>query len=524
MNPIDALKQLIMNMPELSAPAVIAGGAVANTLYNHKHNHNAPINDIDIFVFYKRDVAIDTNTDGAEDNYVNDISSTENNLKILKTVRQGLFNIIDVEVDTLHSVSVLGTQLLNQFDINATQALMTVETNPQVITLKGFDQFLESRQLLCVNPNTPVKTMLRMLKKKKEFNCYLSDNHLLSIFQFARYNNQRMTEETVEKFKDQIEYCRKFFRVFRMKKIVKDKSTQKDMYVPIYKVFLKRDLYLKLHRNEKKLIRGTSKKHLMQVFELHYNKSKLYEKYLLIRPYKRVLDTFIDSDFNISLKSSFNADLCVVLEKHLRQTQVLSKYFMLLPVNDGLIQGQYLSTIKKHEKDFYSPFCGHLANITVPMKLEYVKDTFSKFKVELIANSTPLVDRVEVDEKYKDYVTELTCQFELSEESHKMTHCVSGYAHKIKMGLCRIFSIVTDEGNSTLEVGLSMVDGKVEFRGLQHRKECNKFPADKNRLVAKSLIHYLNTKECVLEIGDGLFDPTAGTLIEDVFDGRIINF
>lgn len=521
-NTLDLFKQLAANIPQLDSPAVIAGGAVANSIYNQKHNHNAPINDIDIFVFYQRETPISENQDGAVDDYVNDISSTENNLKILTTKRQGLFNIINVEVDTLHPIGVLGTQLLERFDINATQALLTVEANPLLITLPAFNDFLETRQLKCVNPNTPVKTMLRMLKKQKEFNCYLSDNHLISVYQFARFNNQKMTEETVDKFKDQIEQCKKYFRVFRLFKYVKDKNTNVETKTPIYKVFLKRDLYLKLHRNEKKLIKGDYRKHLIAVFDLYYNKSKTYDKYLTIRPYKRVLDTFICNDLNEALKKSFKQDLLVHLERHLRSVQVLNKYFGTLPLNEALDQAQYLTKIKENEPTFYMPFCGHMANTVVQMTLKYMKEYFQQFKKELIVKSVPLVKKIELDKAYGLYVKELTTQFELDEESSKMSHCVAGYGQKICLQLCRIFAITTDEGDSTLEVGFVDVNGNrsvsftqrasfdktqvISYFGVQHRKQCNKFPAKKNRTVAISLIKFLNTQICDLDL-EAEFDP-----------------
>lgn len=388
-NCLELFKKLASNMPQLTSPAVIAGGAVANSLYNQKYNHNAPINDIDIFVFSQRETPLNDNQDGAVDDYVSDISSSKNNLKILSTTRQGIFNLIEVEVDQLYPVATLGTQLLERFDINATQALLTVEQNPQLITLPAFNQFLENRQLLCVNPNTPVKTMLRMIKKQKEFNCFLSENHLMSIFQFARYNNQKMTEETVEKFKDQIDQCRKYFRVFRLFKFTKDKTTNLEVKTPIYKVFLKKDLYLKLHRNEKKLIKGDFKKHLIQVFDLYYNKSKVYDKYLLIRPYKRVLDVFIRHNLVETLKHSFKQNLLIHCEKHVRQTQVLSKYFELLPLSEALDQSQYLSSVQKKEPSFYLPFCGHVANICMPMTLKYLQECYKQFKKDLIEKSTP---------------------------------------------------------------------------------------------------------------------------------------
>lgn len=524
-NFLELFTKLASNLPQINQPAVIAGGAVANSLYNQKYNHNAPINDIDIFVFYQRETPINTNQDGAIDDYVNDISSSENNLKILTTKRQGIFNIIDVEVDQLFPIVTLGTQLLERFDINATQALLTVEPNPQLVTLPGFNDFLETRQLKCVNPNTPVKTMLRMLKKQKEFNCYLSDNHLMSIFQFARYNNQKMTEETVDKFKDQIEQCKKYFRVFRLFKYVKDKTTNVETKTPIYKVFLKRDLYLQLHRNEKKLIKGDFRKHLISVFDLYYNKSKVYDKYLVVRPYKRVLNTFIDTDLSQTLKNSFKQDLLVHLEKHLRSVQVLSKYFGTLPLNEALDQAQYLTKIKENEPTFYMPFCGHMANSVVQMTLSYMKDYFKKFKLDLIHKTVPLVEKMVLDKAYNPYVKELSNQFELDEESNKMSHCVAGYGQKIAKKLCRIFSITTDEGDSTLEVGFIDANGKKSvsyvdqgsfssdqvqsYFGVQHRKACNKFPAPKNRIVAKSLINFLNTQVCDLDLDNAEFDPDS---------------
>ena len=521
-NQLNLFKKLTQNLSKIEAPAVIAGGAIANSLYNHQYpDQNAPINDIDIFVFYKRDTPLSQNQDGANFDYVGDISSAKNNLKITHTERKGIFNIIDVEVDELYHIKELGIQLLDQFDINATQALMTIEPNPQLITLPSFDEFLQNRQIKCVNPNTPVKTILRLLKKQKEFNCFLSEKHILSLFQYARYNNQKMMQETVEKFDTQIKQCAHLFKIYKLKKIIKNKDTNEETFEPIYKVFLNKDKFFDLHRNERRIIRKPKmRKFLLPIFDYYLENNAVYQKYLKIRPYYNILKTYCGQNWIKVLKNDFSPIKLVNLQKHLYQTGVLSQFIKLYNLTEAIYVSNYLDTIKKHENPFYLAFCGYLATsnsaiIPVVGKKESQTEKFLNptlqsifyfFKKELISRSLPYVEPIEIHHEYKDYVFELISQLQLDSESLKMGHCVNGYGSKIESKQCRIFSITTPEGNSTLEVETKADEnGKIIFTGIQHRKEFNKFPAKHNRQIACSLINYLNTKVCDLEI-----DPDSG--------------
>jgi hypothetical protein len=468
------LKDLPSNID--TSRSVIAGGAVANLIYNKIHNKNAPVNDIDIFVFNQRgaeDVGI--NQDGALADYIGDIQDKLNNLKILDTKRDGIFNIINVEVDHLFDLETLSIQLMTNFDINATQACLIIDSK-KIIALQHFDDFIKTKQLKAVSSNTPMKTMFRLLKKKKEFECYFDDNQIKVLFQFARFKRQRMTEETVDKFKPQIDELRDYFRVFKM-------SDGK------YTVFLNRTKHnLKLHRSEKLIIKSPNNKILFSVFEEQYKNSKLYKKYLKVRPYRKTIKFILETQsLENYLKQDFNEKEIVHIEKVIRQVSVLSHLLGRQSLNDSIELCKKLLKIK--EKDLFLYACGTLS-INVVFKLEKYETFIEKCKQNYSKSMTPLAEPLNVSIKG---VRELINSFELSQEGIKMSHCVSGYADKIKTGECRIFSIETEAGFSTIEIQQKIVNDNEKFWfGAQHRTKYNKIPNKLNRLLAVSLLNQLN--------------------------------
>lgn len=476
---IDIINYLIKDLPSDidKSRSVIAGGAVANLLYNKQHNKNAPVNDIDIFVFNQRTTPKENNNlDGAIDDYIDGINSEfNNNLKILKTTRNGIFNIIEVEVDYIFDLGSLLVTLLERFDINATQAGIRLDNN-QLITLPEYDEFLKTCQIKAINTNTPVKTILRLLKKKKEFECYFDDNQIKILFQFSRFKNSKMTSETVEKFKDQIDYCKDYFRVFKMSG-------------DVWKVFLNRDKHnLKLHRNEKKLIKSQNNKLLLPLFEAYYSQSKLYNKYLKIRPYQRTLSAYLSHDLFNNLKQDFNESKLVNLEKTLRKVQVLNNYFSKLSVRDSIDQAVILERIENPEFKLY--ILGLLATQIFPLDneslLEFIKLNEKKFLDSLEPLAMPL--------EYSSFkkIKELLTDYSLRLEGSRMGHCVGGYGAKIKRGDCRIFSIETEEGLSTIEIASKKIsDTETLWYGIQHRGKFNKLPPQKNRELAVEFLNHL---------------------------------
>lgn len=472
------IDSLIKDLPSYvnRCNSVIAGGAICNLLYNQKHNENAPVNDIDIFTFIQRATEdISLNQDGAMLDYVGDIQDSINNLKILDTKRDGIFNIINVEVDYIFNLSELGRQLVNNFDINATQAFITLD-DLNIMTLKSFDEFLETKQLKITSTNTPIKTMLRILKKHKEFNCFFDSNQIKILFQFARFKTQNLTEESVSKFSEQIIALKDYFRVFKMA----DKK---------YKVFLNRDTHnIKLHRTEKTIIKGKNNKILIPILEEYYKESKLYKKYLKIRPYRKTTKIILENKVSLKeyLKDDFNPKEIVNIEKVIKNVEVIKDFLMTLKLNEAIQFCQKLSRIE--DKNLFMYTCGKLSTYAF-FELYNIDNFIKKTKNEYSDAQTPLIEALPVK---IHGIQELISKFSLNEEGRLMGHCVGGYSHKIQSGLCRIFSIKTNEGNSTIEIHQIDLKSSKVWVGIQHRSKFNKMPHKENRILALNLLNMLN--------------------------------
>lgn len=453
-------------------PVVIAGGAVANSLLNERHSLNSPINDIDVFLFVKNDKPKDSNLDGAEDDYSGEIKGTENNLQISSSKRDGIFNLIEVKVDHILDIEILLTQLLERFDINATMAGITISSNPRLITLRAFNQFLDNRQIRCVRTHTPVKTILRLLKKEKELSAYLDPRHIEAIYQFSRFKNSQMTEEIYLKFYDQIMHLNPYLRVFKM-------STGK------YKVFLKKE-FIKLHRNEKSIMKSGDSYILLPVFEAFLTNNKIYQKYLKVRPYQRVLSTFLGYDlFESKMRRDFNENNLIEVEKVLRKVQVLKLAFRKWDLKETIDASLFLKRIDND--DLFMAYSGYLAINQTELKVSELATHLIQFKQDYENDLQQLTIPLEIPKDLKNSVRELLTRYSLMEEGKKLNHCVGGYWDKVASGLCRIISITTSEGSSTMEI----VPVAGHWSALQHRSRFNKFPPDTNREIAVELMKFL---------------------------------
>lgn len=472
-------------------PAVIAGGAVANFIYNKVNNGQAPINDIDIFIFQKKSESeVSKNLDGAVVDYVDEIGS-DNTFKIDRTERDGLINYIYVHADYLDSIENLTKTLINDFDINATKAgvmLKAMDDFPsflnedkysfldkkeELYVNEEFLDFLKSKELRTFKTKTPIKTMMRLLKKKKEFNAFLNEKHLEAVFQLSRGRRTKITDENYLKFKEEIEILKPYFRFFKMTG-------------GIYKSWAVKE-YLKLHRSEKLIMKDKNlKKYLVTIFDWQLSGKKSYAKYEKIRPFYHTLKSYITKNLEEVVKQDFNPKDLIYLEKILRKIQVTSKYFRSFNLRDSLSKAKTLNRYLDIEQEICLAFLGHLPNL-VSVKLD-LEGSYKTFKKEYLDSRKPLNIAYPLTSALTSSCKELNSQEALASEGREMSHCVGGYAKKVEDNVSRIFSIKTDEGSSTLELGV-FAD---HVRGIQHRGKRNSFPDKKNREVAFDLIKHIN--------------------------------
>jgi hypothetical protein len=160
----------------------VAGGSIANIIWELVSGNKAVVNDIDIF---KLDdlVKIDSieKCDSIFKYEYSDLvyhedytgisftSNTKDFYSISESNNDGIFNIINYK-----SNSKSPDVIINSFDINATRVGYLIEEDKFYWT-KDFEDFLKNGKLMVCNLNTPSHTAVRLAKKSKELNVDVSD-------------------------------------------------------------------------------------------------------------------------------------------------------------------------------------------------------------------------------------------------------------------------------------------------------------------------------------------------------------
>jgi hypothetical protein len=204
----------------------IAGGSIANLIWEEVSGNKAVINDIDVFLF-----------DGILEKLVQDKSKTlyEHSTKeeiwfedyngiafmtkekdfycITESTKDGMFNYIKYQSNSQEPRVVI-----DSFDINCTAIGYSID-NDEYYWTDEFEKFLETGILGITNVKTPSHTVLRLIKKADELNATLTDFEL-NILQYALSDNVhlspykvRFQERYLEVFVKYIDRLSEFFYI-----------------------------------------------------------------------------------------------------------------------------------------------------------------------------------------------------------------------------------------------------------------------------------------------------------------------
>ncbi len=220
----------------------VAGGSIANIIWELVSGNKAVVNDIDIFVFDKKIDVIDENDKSTLFKYkehgikyyedysgISFTSYTKDFYTICESLREGIFNTISYQSNTSDPLLVIGS-----FDINATRIGYSIEEDKFYWT-KDFEYFLETGKLEVSNLRTPSHTAVRLSKKSKELNVNLT-NFEFNLIQYALYYKfsdmikLRFKERYFNMYVDNKETLDKYFILCRdeeMEKYIFDKFGEK---------------------------------------------------------------------------------------------------------------------------------------------------------------------------------------------------------------------------------------------------------------------------------------------------------
>jgi hypothetical protein len=225
----------------------LAGGSLANTIWELHSGNTAVVNDIDIFIFegkidnqeeISREVSLFRFKE--EDiRYYEDYtgmcwnSYTKDFYTITSSEKKGIFNEIGYKASTDEQGIIL-----NSFDINATRVGYSIEEDKFYIT-KDFEKFLKTGELKICNIQTPSHTAIRIAKKSKELNTKLNEMEFKLISYclsrcFSDVNKFRFKERYFEMFSQNKDILDKYFKIERDKEIEEFLKLHKNVETELY--------------------------------------------------------------------------------------------------------------------------------------------------------------------------------------------------------------------------------------------------------------------------------------------------
>lgn len=232
----------------------VAGGAIANIVWELVSGNKAVVNDIDIFVFDGIEKELDNdkkslfNYQEKETKYYEDYNGmnfnnyTKDFYSIVESERDDMFNTIRYKSNTSDP-----SLIIKSFDINATRIGYDID-NDKLYWTSEFEDFLKTGELKVSNIMTPSHTAVRIAKKSKELNAKLYDfefkllQYALS-YRFIDRIKLRFRERYLDMCRDNKDLLSPYFQMSR------DLETEEYVFT---KVGEKVELYYLVARDIKK--------------------------------------------------------------------------------------------------------------------------------------------------------------------------------------------------------------------------------------------------------------------------------
>lgn len=192
----------------------VAGGSIANLVWEMISGNKAVVNDVDIFIFEGLENVLDKdkkslfNYEEKETKYFEDYNGmnfnnyTKDFYSIIETERDGIFNVIKYKSNTSDP-----SLIIKSFDINATRIGYDID-NDKLYWTSEFEDFLNTGELKITNLMTPSHTSIRIVKKSQELKAKLNEFEL----KLCQYAVQfRFIDRIKLRFKERyLEMCRQY--------------------------------------------------------------------------------------------------------------------------------------------------------------------------------------------------------------------------------------------------------------------------------------------------------------------------
>ena len=211
----------------LPQSGLLAGGSIANIVWELVSGNKAVVNDIDVFQFDGITEYIDNKKSSSlfnykeiEDKYYEDYTGmcfrnvTKDFYTITESTKDGIFNNIKYKSNNPNPEIIL-----RSFDINSTKIGYSIDED-KIFWTKEFEDFLQTGELKVCNLMTPSHTALRIAKKSNELGAKLDEfeykliQHALD-FRFNDVIKLRFKERYYEMYQLVESQVSKYFTVDR---------------------------------------------------------------------------------------------------------------------------------------------------------------------------------------------------------------------------------------------------------------------------------------------------------------------
>lgn len=360
----------------------VAGGSIANIVWEMVSGNKAVVNDIDIFVFDGIQEKLDSNEDSLfryqekETKYYEDYGGmnfnnyTKDFYSIVESEREGMFNTIKYKSNTSDP-----SLIIKSFDINATRIGYDID-NDKLYWTSEFEEFLNTGELKISNLMTPSHTAIRIAKKSKELNAKL-DEFEFKLIQYAL--SYTFIDRIKLRFRDRyLEVCKEYKDILtKYFQLSRDLETEEFVFT---KTGERVNLYYLVVREEEK-----ASNDIKDDFEkiTHGNYVKIFNDDNLNRIYK-------STDFLFYMRNIYQK------EQHIKDMwSKLYYFFNDVHYIDREVSKEDMELLERFSK--YAPdSIENLKGLKLSEQIEVIKKFLDKFKEDPII-AISILESVKID-------------------------------------------------------------------------------------------------------------------------------
>ena len=208
----------------------IAGGSIANIIWELVSGKEAIVNDIDVFIFRNKINKFENKFENNKDLYrykedsvkayedytgINWSTYTKNFYSIISSERNGIFNTIEYDSNVEDP-----RFIIDSFDINCTAVGYSID-NDKFYWTKDFEKFLNTGELKIVSLTTPAHSAIRIIKKSDELDCEVDEfefkilSYVLDNYYFSDISKRKFKDRYYEVYEKYSDKLNNYFNIVR---------------------------------------------------------------------------------------------------------------------------------------------------------------------------------------------------------------------------------------------------------------------------------------------------------------------